>query len=74
MASQTAMLNVRIDGKTKMEASIALQSMGISISDAVRLFLTRVVADQAIPFDIKVPAPDAMAQSDITLPKKLYDN
>jgi DNA-damage-inducible protein J len=29
--------------------------MGMSVSEAVRLFLYRVVADQALPFDVKVP-------------------
>ena len=29
--------------------------MGMSISDAVRLFLHRVVVDQAFPLELKVP-------------------
>ena len=55
MTSQTSMLHVRIDDETKVQAQQALKSMGMSVSDAVRIFLTRVVAEQAIPFDVRVP-------------------
>jgi DNA-damage-inducible protein J len=54
MTSQTSMLHVRIDDETKLQAQ-HLKSMGMSVSDAVRIFLTRVVAEQAIPFDVRVP-------------------
>lgn len=67
MASQTSMLHVRIEDDTKEQATIALNAMGLSVSDAVRLFLRRVVADQAIPFELKVPNAEtraAMAEAD----------
>ena len=32
-----------------------MASMGLSVSDAVRVLLTRVAAEQALPFDVKVP-------------------
>ena len=53
--SATAMLHVRVDEETKEQASAALEAMGLSVSEAVRLFLRRVAAEQAIPFPIKVP-------------------
>lgn len=31
--------------------------MGLSVSDAVRLLLVRVAAEQALPFNVKVPNP-----------------
>ena len=49
------MLHVRVDDKTKEQASAALEAMGLSISDAVRVFLRRVAVEQAIPFPVKVP-------------------
>jgi DNA-damage-inducible protein J len=55
MSTQTAMLHVRVDEKTKQDAQQALKAMGMSVSDAVRLFLNRVVADQAFPLELKVP-------------------
>ena len=53
--AQTSMIHVRIDDETKRRASTAVEAMGLSLSDAVRLFLHRVVADQALPFELKVP-------------------
>lgn len=61
------MLHVRIDDKTKEQATEALNAMGLSVSDAVRLFLRRVVADQAFPLELKVPntrTRAAMAEAD----------
>jgi len=51
----TAMVHVRVDERVKAEAAATLATMGLSVSDAVRVFLTRVVAEQQIPFAIKVP-------------------
>ena len=53
--STTTMLHVRVDDDIKVQATEALSAMGLSVSEAVRLFLKRVVAEQAIPFDLKVP-------------------
>ena len=55
MNARTSMLHVRIDEDTKAEATEALNAMGLSVSDAVRLFLKRVVAEQAFPLELKVP-------------------
>ena len=49
------MIHVRVDSKLKARASRTLSRMGLSMSDAVRLLLTRIEADQALPFDIRVP-------------------
>ncbi len=55
MNARTSMLHVRVDDDTKKQATAALDSMGLSVSDAVRIFLKRVVADQAFPLELKVP-------------------
>ena len=51
----TTMVHVRIDGKLKDKASKALESMGITLSDAVRMMLVRVAAEKSLPFEVKVP-------------------
>lgn len=51
----TEMLHVRVDEEIKTRASAALEMMGLSVSEAVRVFLHRVAVEQAIPFTIKVP-------------------
>mgnify|MGYP001331212951 CR=1 FL=1 len=55
VTAHTTMLHVRIDEETKNEATAALNAMGMSVSDAVRLFLHRVAQDQAFPLELKVP-------------------
>ena len=54
MAS-TTMVHIRVDEKLKREACAALDGMGLSLSDAVRLLLVRVAAEKALPFEIRVP-------------------
>jgi DNA-damage-inducible protein J len=51
----TAVVHVRIDEKTKQNASRALAAMGISVSEAVRMFLVRVAAEKALPFGLETP-------------------
>ena len=55
MAAHTSMLHIRVEDDIKEQATVALTSMGLSVSDAVRLFLRRVVIDQAFPLELKVP-------------------
>ena len=44
-----------MDENIKAQAAKTLASMGLTVSDAVRVFLTRVVADQELPFALKAP-------------------
>lgn len=63
----TAMIHVRVDEEVKAQATETLASMGLSVSDAVRVFLKRVVAEKAMPFEVRVPnisTRAAMAEAD----------
>jgi DNA-damage-inducible protein J len=51
----TEMVHVRIDKRTKARAAKALAAMGLSVSDAVRVLLTRVAAEKCLPFEITTP-------------------
>ena len=53
--AHSTMLHVRVDNEIKAQASEALAAMGLSVSDAVRILLKRVVNDQAFPLELKVP-------------------
>ena len=55
MAATTAMVHVRVDETVKAQAAETLASMGLTLSDAIRVFLTRVVADKELPFALKAP-------------------
>ena len=61
MAAHSSMLHVRVDDEMKKKATATLGAMGLSVSDAVRLFLRRVVADQAFPLELKVPNAETRA-------------
>ncbi|QFR25689.1 type II toxin-antitoxin system RelB/DinJ family antitoxin [Brucella suis bv. 1] len=41
-----------MDGHIKEEATNVLSGMGLSVSDAIRILLTRIATDKALPFDI----------------------
>lgn len=61
MTAQTSMIHIRVDDDIKEQATQALSAMGLSVSDAVRLFLRRVVIDQAFPLELKVPNSETRA-------------
>jgi len=61
MTAQTSILHIRVDEDTKEQAAEALNSIGMSVSDAVRLFLRRVVIEQTFPIELKVPDAQTLA-------------
>lgn len=57
----TTMVHVRVDEKIKIQAAETLAAMGLTVSDAIRVFLTRVVAEQQLPFALKAPNAETRA-------------
>ncbi len=55
MSTADTYVRARIDAHTKERAAEALQAMGLSISDAIRLLMLRVAEERRLPFDVKVP-------------------
>jgi DNA-damage-inducible protein J len=53
--SANAVVRARIDEHIKEEASVVLAAMGLTISDAFRILLTRVAREKALPFEPLVP-------------------
>ena len=51
----SSVVRVRIDACIKQEASAVLASMGLTVSDAMRMMLTRVAREQVLPFEPLVP-------------------
>lgn len=45
----------RIDKCTKDEATVVLAAMGLTVSDAFRIMLTRVAREKALPFELLIP-------------------
>jgi DNA-damage-inducible protein J len=52
---KTAVIRSRIEPNAKDEADRVLRSMGLTLSDAIRLFLLQVVAEKRLPFVVKAP-------------------
>ena len=48
-----AYIKVRLSEELKEQALRTFESIGISASDAIRVFLTRTIAEQRIPFELK---------------------
>lgn len=51
----TAFVRARIDETLKAEAAIVLAELGLTVSDVVRIVLTRVAKDKALPFEMRLP-------------------
>ena len=50
-----SIVRARVDETLKQEAAAILATMGLTVSDFVRIGLTRVVSEQGFPFEMKVP-------------------
>ena len=60
------MVHVRVDEQIKAQATETLAAMGLFVSDAVRVFLMRVVADKQMPFALKMPNAETRAATAVT--------
>ena len=55
------MLHVRIDDDLKAQGNAVLEAIGLTAADAVRLFYKRIVAEQAVPLELKAPNAETRA-------------
>jgi DNA-damage-inducible protein J len=55
MTTTTTFVRARIDERTKKTATKVLAGMGLSMSDAIRVFLTRIAKEKEMPFDVFRP-------------------
>jgi|TARA_R110000851_G_scaffold40641_3_gene102338 DNA-damage-inducible protein J len=58
MPVQSSMIHVRVDDDLKAQATEALSHVGLTVSDAVRILLTRVAAEGGLPAGLTTD-PDA---------------
>ena len=58
MPAHTSMLHVRVDDQLKAKAADTLAGVGLTLSDAVRILLTRVAAEGGLPAGLTAD-PDA---------------
>lgn len=50
-----AVVRARVEESVKDEATAVLAQFGLTVSDVVRMTLTRVAKDKALPFDLRIP-------------------
>lgn len=55
MSAADTYVRARIDSDTKERAAEALQAMGLSISDAIRLLMLRIADEHRLPFEVRAP-------------------
>lgn len=53
--AENSVVRARIDEVLKEEAAAVLATMGLTVSDAFRMMLTRVAREKALPFEPLVP-------------------
>jgi DNA-damage-inducible protein J len=53
--TENSVVRARIDERIKAEAAAVLSAMGLTVSDAFRLMMTRIAAEKALPFEPLVP-------------------
>ena len=53
--AQDSVVRARIDEKTKRQAEKVFAACGMTLSDAIRIMLTKTARDKEIPFSIHTP-------------------
>ncbi|MCJ2056488.1 type II toxin-antitoxin system RelB/DinJ family antitoxin [Methylobacterium sp. J-048] len=61
LVSRTKSVRAQVDPEVKLEAEAVLGAVGLSLSDAFRMMLERVVAEGRLPFDPLVPNDETIA-------------
>ena len=59
MATKTAMLHIRIEPEIKEEADYIFGQIGITTSDAVKIFLHKAIYSSGFPFEVTAPTYNA---------------
>lgn len=63
--SKTANINVRIEPEVKQDAEKLFNSFGISVTDAINIFLRKSIMEGGFPFTIKQPRYNAETEAAI---------
>lgn len=56
MGDADTYVRARVNSETKQRASDALDAMGLSISDAIRMLILRIAEDKRLPFEVNTPS------------------
>ena len=65
--------SIKLNKQTKEEAKKVFAQLGLSMGDAVNMFLTQVVLNKGIPFEIKLPNDETVSVMNDILEGKNID-
>ncbi|MBC8344952.1 MAG: type II toxin-antitoxin system RelB/DinJ family antitoxin [Candidatus Marinimicrobia bacterium] len=57
---RTASISIRTEPKTKKQAEAILKHLGLTTSEAINLFLRRVIIEKGLPFELRIPNEESM--------------
>lgn len=63
--AKTANINIRIDPETKTGAEKLFASFGITVTDAINIFLRKSIMEGGLPFEMKQPGYNAETEAAI---------
>ena len=69
-ATRSAMLQMRVTPAVKHASEQVLHRIGMSMTEAMELFLRRVIVDQRIPFDVVALDAETLARITNEIPRK----
>lgn len=52
---KTATVRARVDEQLKADVEVVLDSLGLSVSEAINLYLAQIRLHRGIPFDLRIP-------------------
>jgi len=71
-AANTQMIHARIDGRLKKSTTRIFSELGISTTEAIRLFLKQVELHRGLPFAVSVPNEETIAaMREVNTPARL---
>lgn len=67
MPVKESYVRARVDNRLKQDSELILQELGLTTTDAIRIFLHQVCRHKGLPFDVRLKEDN----SDILLPATL---
>lgn len=55
MSSKTTTVRARLEPSLKEETELIFEQLGLSTTEAIRIFFKQVQLQQGLPFDLKIP-------------------
>ena len=59
--ARTETIRARVEPELKSEAEAILKEVGLSSSEAMRLFLYQIVRHRGLPFEVRIPNAETLA-------------